>query len=170
MNSDSVIDLLITLLLGATTGGAAVFLLIRNKLKSADPAGLRRVALLEQVAQHIGRVAYVFGKYTSLVSEIGPRTGRMSARQERELDDISNQLVAVYEEAAIAESKLLLLGEQRLEKALKLYTAKMAQFRKQVYPGRYHNAEDAARLQREVVDMRDQFYNILSERYDQKIT
>lgn len=163
------IDLAIALLIGAIAGGTAVFLLVRDKLRGQDSGDrVRGVELLEQVAGHVGKVSYVFGKYASLVAEIGPRAERMSARQERELDELSEALVAIYEEVSVAESKLLLLGEQRLEKALRLYTAKMAQFRKQIYPGRYQQAEEATRLKKEVNDMREQFYNILSERYDQK--
>lgn len=169
MNLANIFDLLIALLIGSIIGGTVVFMLLRDKLKSTGDSGLaKRVEILEQVAAHVGKVSYVFGKYASLVSEIGPRTERMSARQERELDALSESLVDVYEEVSIAESKLLLLGELRLEKALKLYTAKMAQFRKQIYPGRYRNAEEASQLKKEVNEMREQFYNNLSDRYDLK--
>lgn len=169
MDASLIINALIALLLGASLGAAAVFFLLKDKLNSPDlSANLRSIGLLEQVAEHVGKVSHVFSKYASLVSEIGPRPERMSAKQQRELEDLSNELVRVYEEVSIAESKLLLLGEQRLEKALKLYTAKMAQFRKQVYPGRYQNTDDAANLRKEVTQMREQFYSILSERYDQK--
>lgn len=169
MDSSVFIDIVIALLIGAVAGGAVVFLLLKDRLQAQDSGErVRGIELLEQVAEHVGKVSYVFGKYASLVTEIGPRAERMSARQERELDDLSEALVSIYEEASVAESKLLLLGEQRLEKALRLYTAKMAQFRKQVYPGRYQQAEESTRLKKEVNDMRDQFYSILSERYDQK--
>lgn len=169
MNLTNLTDLFIALVVGAIVGGNAIFLLLRDKLKARENAPqLRRVDILEQVAQHVGKVNYVFGKYASLVNEIGPRAERMSARQQQELEELSQDLVAVYEEISVAESKLLLLGELRLEKALKLYTAKMAQFRKQVYPGRYQNNNDVAVLKKELGEMRDQFYHHLSERYDQK--
>jgi hypothetical protein len=77
--------------------------------------------------------------------------------------------INMLEQVAIAESKLLLLGEQKLEKALKLYTTKMAQFRKQIYPGRFNSIEEASGLKKEVSQMREQFYNVLSQRYDQRI-
>ena len=167
MDNTALIESIITLLLGAIFGALIVYYSMRDKLRVLQEAHTgRRIAMLEQVAQHIGKVSHVFRKYSSLVTEIGPKTERMSARQERELDDLSNQLVEVYEQATIAESKLLLLGEQRLEKALKLYTGKMAQYRKQIYPGRYNAAEEANKLRNEVSGMRDQFYVILSERYD----
>lgn len=170
MNNAALINAIIILLLGATLGGVAVFYLMKEQLKQLQQASTsRRISLMEQVAQHAGKVSHVFSKYSSLVSEIGPRTERMSARQERELNELSTELVDVYEQAAIAEAKLLLLGEQRLEKALKLYTGKMAQYRRQIYPGRYQQVDQASKLRKEVAEMRDQFYNILSERYDQKL-
>lgn len=169
MNLTNLTDLFIALAVGAIVGGSGMFLLFRDKLKSRDDSALRRrIDILEQVAQHVGKVNYVFGKYASLVNEIGPRAERMSTRQQQELEELSQDLVSVYEEISVAESKLLLLGELKLEKALKLYTAKMAQFRKQVYPGRYQNGNDVAGLKQEVADMREQFYHHLSERYDQK--
>ena len=163
-----IFDTVITLILGALFGAAAMFYAIKDKLEQQKKStSARRVSLLEEVAQHIGKVSHVFGKYTSLVAEVGPNAGRMSAKQERELEDLSNQLVEVYEEVSIAESKLLLLGEKKLEKALKLYTGKMALFRKQFYPGRYTSTDDLSTGKKDTTAMREQFYDILSERYDQ---
>lgn len=169
MNNIDIFSTIIIFITGAIFGAAAVFYSIKDKLKQQQAAGSqRRIALLEQVAQHIGKVSHVFSKYSSLVNGIGTKAERMSAKQAQELDALSNELVEVYEEVSVAESKLLLLGEQRLEKALKLYTAKMAQFRKQIYPGRYSNVDEANQLKQEVSKMREQFYDILSQRYDQK--
>lgn len=163
------LDSAIMLILGAAFGGIAVFVSLKDKLKQQRQAlSSRRIILIEQVAQHVGKVSHVFSKYASLVTDIGPKAERVSPRQQQELDDLSNQLVEIYEEVSIAESKLLLLGEQRLEKALKLYTSKMAHFRKQIYPGRYSSPEEAAKVRKEVSQMKEQFYDILSERYDQK--
>lgn len=170
MDNLNIISTAITFLLGLALGGWAMYTNVKDKLKEQQLAlSGRRVGLLEQVAQHIGKVSHVFSKYSSLVNDIGPKGQRISAKQEKELEDLSNQLVNVYEEVSIAESKLLLLGEQKLNKALKLYTAKMAQYRKQIFPGRYTSAEEANQLKQEVTQMREQFYDILSQRYDQKL-
>ncbi len=45
----------------------------------------------------------------------------------------------------------------------------MAQYRRQIYPGRYQNTEEASALRKEVADMKTQFYDILSERFDQRL-
>ncbi len=162
-----IFDTLIKISLGACFGALLVFYVMRDKIdKQCRSNTMRRILLLEEVAQHVGKVSHVFGKYTALVNEVGPNSERMSMKQEQELEQLSSQLVDVYEQVSMAEAKLLLLGEKRLEKALKLYTAKMAQFRRQYYPGRYSSAEQAGQLKQETSQMREQFYNVLSERYD----
>jgi len=170
MDSIDIIDLFVKFGLGAIFGGSAVYFTIKDRLdKQKKYNAGRRVNLLEDVAQHVGKVSHVFGKYATLVMEVGPNAGRMSVKQERELEELNNDLVEVYQEIAIAESKLLLLGEKKLDKALKIYTGKMAQFRKQFYPGRYTSTEDLNTNKKETSAMREQFYDILSERYDQII-
>lgn len=167
MDNTTIVSTGISLLLGMSFGALAMFYSTKEKLKKYRQANAsRRIGMLEQVAQHVGKVSHTFSKYSSLVSEIGPLTGGISVKQGAELEDLSSDLVSVYEEISIAESKLLLLGEKRLEKAMKLYTAKMAQYRKKIYPGRYSNSEEASTIKKDIISMKDQFYNILSERYD----
>ena len=171
MNTMDLVFLLLSFLLGITVGVIALYYSLKDRLQRNQQIMLeRRFDQLEQVARHVGKVSHVFSRYVSLASEIGPRTDRMTSGQEKELEDLSNQLVEVYEEVSIAESKLLLLGEQKLEKALKLYTATMAKFRKQIYPGRYQNTEELSQLKKEVAHMREQFYDVLSQRYDSKLS
>tara|TARA_B110000902_G_scaffold59501_1_gene69784 strand:+ start:834 stop:1349 length:516 start_codon:yes stop_codon:yes gene_type:complete len=170
METSTVLETVFIFISGTGFGGLALYLYMKEKLqKLHNQTAFRRINMLEQVAQHAGKVSHVFSRYASLVTEIGISRDRMSPGQKKELDELSTQLVDVYEEVAIAESKLLLLGEQKLEKALKLYTTKMAQFRKQIYPGRFNSIEEASRLKKEVSEMREQFYNVLSQRYDQRI-
>ncbi|MFT7128397.1 MAG: hypothetical protein ACI89U_000504 [Gammaproteobacteria bacterium] len=167
MDNATIISTGISLLLGMSFGALAMFYSTKEKLKKYQQANSsRRIGMLEQVAQHVGKVSHTFSKYSSLVNEIGPQAEGISVRQGAELEDLSSDLVSVYEEISIAESKLLLLGEKRLEKAMKLYTAKMAQYRKKIYPGRYSNSEEANTIKKDIISMKDQFYNILSERYD----
>lgn len=171
MDTFSIISSAVTFLLGVSAGALAVFYLSRGKMDRYKQAhSQRRISMLEQVAQHVGKVSHTFSKYASVVSDIGPKTDRITSKQTAELEELSNELVAVYEEISIAESKLLLLGEKRLEKAMKLYTVKMAQFRKQIFPGRYAHSEDIGKMKKEVSSMREQFYDILSERYDRNNT
>lgn len=161
---------LIELIIGTAFGGLAVFFVLRERIKHYEKnIKLRRSTILEEVAAHIGKVSHVFSKYTSLLNEVGPTPDRMSPKQEKELEELSSQLVEVYEEVSIAEAKLLLLGEKTLQKALKLYTGKMAVYRKQFYPGRYTDQEDATKAKKELSNLRTQFYDILSQSYDQAL-
>ena len=162
------LQLLLQLGIGFLLGAAASYYLLRERLRQyQDGNALRKISLLEQVAQHVGKVTHVFSKYVSLVNDIGPRREKMTAKQERELEQLSQALVDVYEEISMAEAKLLLIAEKRLHKALTIYTANMAQFSKQFYPGRYSQEEDLATQRREISRLREQFYDTLSERYDQ---
>lgn len=162
------IETIVMLILGALFGGLAVYFSIREKLQLINEhKSQRRSTLLEEVAEHLGKVSHVYSKYASLINEIGPKADRMSIKQQKELEDLSSQLVEVFEQVSVADAKLLLLGEKRLQKSLKLYTGKMAQFRKQFYPGRYHNSEQTVAFKKELTTIRDQFYDTLSERYDE---
>jgi tRNA U34 5-carboxymethylaminomethyl modifying GTPase MnmE/TrmE len=162
-----ILETIIKILIGVAIGGSAVFFAMRDKLQQQERSRAhRRLAVLEEVSQHLGKVSHVFGKYASLVTEIGPQKERMSVKQQQELDALSNELVEVYEEVSIAEAKLLMLAEKRLEKAMKIYSSKMAQFRKQFYPGRYTVMEDLSAAKKDIAKMREQFYDVLSDRYD----
>ena len=82
---------------------------------------------------------------------------------------ISNnaELMEEFRKMAGAEDKLLMIGEKALEKTLKLYGAKIAQFRKQVYVGRQDISEqEIVQLKQEIGQLREQFYDILSHKYD----
>jgi len=60
-----------------------------------------------------------------------------------------------------------MLGEKTMEKTLRLYGAKIALFRKQVYVGRQDISEqEIAELKTSVMTLREQFYDLLSRRYD----
>lgn len=162
------IETIAMLILGAVFGGLSVFFTVKEKLRTIqEHQSQRRTTLLEEVAEHLGKITHVYSKYASLINEIGPKADRMSHKQQKELEELSTELVSVFEQVSVAESKLLLLGEKRLQKALKLYTGKMAQFRKQFYPGRYQNSEQTIAFKKELGTIRDQFYDTLSERYDE---
>ncbi|MGK0440930.1 MAG: hypothetical protein ACJA0N_000725 [Pseudohongiellaceae bacterium] len=162
------IETIAMLLLGTIFGGLSVYFTFKEKLRLIqEHQSQRRTTLLEEVAEHLGKISHVYSKYASLIIEIGPKAERMSVKQQKELDELSAQLVEVFEQVSIAESKLLLLGEKRLQKSLKLYTGKMAQFRKQFYPGRFHNIDQTTAFKKELATVRNQFYDTLSERYDE---
>jgi len=84
---------------------------------------------------------------------------------------VNQELVDEFKKLADAESKLLMLGEKTMEKTLRLYAAKIALFRKQVYIGRQDISEqEIAELKATILTLREQFYDLLSRRYDRLLT
>lgn len=166
----SVLDSFLGLIVGAVLGGLVIFLITNERLKKMQrQQQARRITMLESIAEHIGKAQHVISKYTAVIAEAGPKAERLTAKQQNELNSLSNELVEIYQEIAIAESKLLLLGEKHLEISLKVYSSKAAQFRKQYYPGRYTDSEQMNTARKELNQAREQFYDLLSQRYDTMI-
>ena len=161
------IDTIIKIGFGALLTGAWVFYHQRRQTRPVDPYWNRRMELLEAVAEQVGRVNHVFGKYAALVKDSHQFPDRVTAAQHNELNDVTNELVEAYGQMSSAEAKLALLGEKRLEKALKLYSARIAFFRNRFSDPRAQGGDpDLPTVRKEIGQMRDQFYDILSERFD----
>ncbi len=127
----------------------------------------KRIFLLEEISAEVGRVNHCFAKYSALVIESTRFGKRWPPARKQELDRINQQLVHDFEKLAAAEAKLLMLGEKTMEKTLRLYAAKIAFFRKQVYVGRQDISEqEIADIKQGIMKLREQFYDLLSRRYD----
>lgn len=127
----------------------------------------KRLQLLEQISADVGHVNHSFAKYSSLVIESTRFGKRWPPARRQELDRINAELVKEFERLAAAEAKLLMLGEKTMEKTLRLYAARIALFRKQVYVGREDITEqEIADLKTGIMTLREQFYDSLSRRYD----
>lgn len=127
----------------------------------------RRLEIFEEISASVGTVNHCFAKYSALVIE-STRFGKSwpSARK-LELDRVNEELVREFRKLADAEAKLLMLGEKTMEKTLRLYGAKIALFRKQVYIGREDiSDQEIADLKSAILNMRERFYDLLSKRYD----
>ncbi|RYZ80722.1 MAG: energy transducer TonB, partial [Moraxellaceae bacterium] len=80
---------------------------------------------------------------------------------------INEILVKEFDQLADAEAKLLMLGEKTMEKTLRLYASRIALFRKQVYVGRTDiSDQEISELKIGIMKLREQFYELLSKRYD----
>ncbi|MEC8427838.1 MAG: energy transducer TonB, partial [Pseudomonadota bacterium] len=127
----------------------------------------RRMEILEDVSGNVGNVNHIFAKYSSLVIESTRFGNRWPQARKDELTRVNTELVQEFKKMADAEAKLLMLGEKALEKTLRLYGARIAHFRKQVYVGRQDIGEqDIVALKQEIMKLREQFYDILSKKYD----
>lgn len=139
---------------------------------TSDSSGShRRLEILETVSSEVGNINHIFSKYSSLVIESTRFGQRWPQARRDELTEVNNELVSEFKKMADAEAKLLMLGEKALEKTLRLYGAKIAHFRKQVYVGRQDISEqDIVKLRQEILTLREQFYDILSKKYDRLLT
>ncbi len=140
----------------------------RDRQTSDKGSGRRRkINLLEEISSDVGHVNHSFAKYSALVIESTRFGKRWPPARKQELDRINSELVVEFKKLSSSEAKLLMLGEKTMEKTLRLYGAKIALFRKQVYIGRQDISEqEIAELKASIMTLREQFYDLLSRRYD----
>lgn len=139
----------------------------RQHTESAGSPQKRKISLLEEISSDVGQVNHSFAKYSALVIESTRFGKRWPIERKVELDKINRELVQEFHRLSSSEAKLLMLGEKTMEKTLRLYGAKIALFRKQVYVGRQDISEqEIADLKTGIMQLREQFYEILSRRYD----
>ena len=155
--------------LGALIAAVTAWVVLRRR--SAHPSSNsrdnRRLQILEDVSTQVGTVTHIFAKYSSLVVESIQFGDRWPQARRIELDSVNSELVAEFKKLAEAEAKLLMLGEKNLERSLRLYGAKIAVYRKQVYIGRKDiSLEQITALKNTIVQVREQFYDMLSRKYD----
>lgn len=133
---------------------------------SANTAN-RRLALLEEISAAVGNVNHCFARYSTLVIESTKFGNNWPSARKLELDKVNLELVTEFRKLADAEAKLLMLGEKAMERTLRMYGARIALFRKQVYVGRQDITEqEIADLKTSILALREQFYDLLSRRYD----
>lgn len=142
----------------------------RNHAHQEHVQGSRRLQLLEEIAGSVGKVNHCFAKYSSLVIESTRFGPKWPSARRLELERVNQDLVAEFQKLADAEAKLLMLGEKTMEKTLRLYGAKIALFRKQVYVGRQDiTDQEIADLKASIMALRERFYDLLSRRYDRLV-
>ena len=155
--------------LGAIIAAATAWVVLRrsNPQPVASARDNRRLQILEDVSTQVGTVTHIFAKYSSLVVESIQFGARWPQARRIELDSVNSELVAEFKKLAEGEAKLLMLGEKNLERSLRLYGAKIAVYRKQVYIGRKDiSLEQITALKNTIVQVREQFYDMLSRKYD----
>lgn len=164
------IDTTLKVALGALIAGMSLWL-SQYRLPVKGAKSNRRLEILEAISSDVGNVNHIFAKYSSLVIESTRFGSRWPPARKDELDKINSELVQEFRKMAGSEDKLLMLGEKALEKTLRLYGAKIAQFRKQVYVGRQDITEqEIVQLKQDILQLREKFYDILSHKYDRLLT
>ena len=161
------------------TGGlaSAVFCMawvyrLRTKGAFISERGRKKRELLEEVAEYVSGVHHVYKQYVALTAEFA-RAGEFWPKSRREeLKRVSENLAAEFRNLSKAESKLLLLGEKRLEKGLRAYGSKIVSMRRVVYPEKGSmSSQDLLSLEefaKEIAKLKEAFFESLSDRYSGK--
>ncbi|WP_049629269.1 hypothetical protein [Cellvibrio sp. pealriver] len=155
--------------LGALIAAVTAWVVLRRSApqQSNSLRDNRRLQILEEVSTQVGTVTHIFAKYSSLVVESIQFGERWPQARRIELESVNTELVAEFKKLAEAEARLLMLGEKNLERSLRLYGAKIAVYRKQVYVGRKDiSLEQITALKNAITQVREQFYDMLSRKYD----
>lgn len=162
------IDTLLKISLGSGITFASIWLYSR-KYQSTNAVSIsnRKLERLEAISASVGNVNHCFAKYSSLVIESTRFGSNWPSARKMELERVNTELVIEFKKLADAEAHLLMLGEKTMEKTLRLYGAKIALFRKQVYVGRQDiSDQDIADLKTSILTLREHFYDLLSRKYD----
>lgn len=131
----------------------------------------RRIEMLEEISAAVGNVNHCFAKYSALVIESTRFGANWPSPRREDLERTNAELVLAFKKLADAEAMLLMLGEKTMERTLRLYGVKIALFRKQVYMGRQDiSDQEISSLKVAVLTLREQFYDLLSRRYDRLLT
>lgn len=162
-----ILDTSIKVGLGALICGFCVWLSNKRPGEPTLKRNHRRLEILESVSLDVGNINHLFAKYSSLVIESIHYQGRWPQARRDELQKVNAELVKEFRKMAHAEANLLMLGEKNLETTLRLYGAKIAHFRKQVYTGRQDITEqEVINLKQDIAKLRETFYDLLSKKYD----
>ena len=170
MDSAIILQLLDTSIkvgIGALIASLLALTLFYRRQQRPINAEQRRLEILESISADVGTVSHVFAKYSALTVESIRFGQHWPVTRNEELEVVSNSLADEFSKLSRAESKLLMLGEKTLEKNLRLYGSKIAQFRRQVYVGRTDiKEEEIVAMKRDINLLREQFYDYLSKKYD----
>lgn len=152
--------------LGALIAALSTWFILRNQNQKTSREN-RRMQILEEVASQVGNITHSFAKYSTLVLESIQYIDRWPAARKQELEKISNELMLEFKQIADAQAKLLMLGEKNLELGLRVYSARMTAYTRQVYVGRRDlTPEQVNTLKQSIGEARDLFYELLSRKYD----
>lgn len=136
--------------------------------KERDEMETRR-QMLQQVAEQVGRVHLTYQQYLALVMEYSRMGSHWPENRRQELRKLTDELVLVFKELNTAQSTLLLLGEKKLEKALRVYGARIVAIRRLVtHEKNGFNGDDLVTLEenkREIQGLKEAFFDTLSNRF-----
>lgn len=152
-----------------TCGLAALVALRLRRSDVSEPEDQTRRALLESVAQNVSEVHHVYQQFLSLALEFSRQGQSWPTHRKEELRRVTDELVRVFRNLTEAEATLLLLGEKKLERALRVYGAKIVHLRRQIYAEKNtftgDDIQGLDQLRNDIARLRETFYDALSLRF-----
>lgn len=158
-----------SLTFGLATLMALVWLRLRTGgVQGSAPEQTRR-ALIESVAQNVSEVHHVYQQFLTMGMDYA-RNGRdWPVGRLEEFRRVTDELVTAFRHLTDAEATLLLLGEKKLERALRIYGAKIVHLRRQIYTDRRQFGSDDLQtldhLRQDIAELRETFFDALSQRF-----
>ncbi|WP_044620008.1 hypothetical protein [Gynuella sunshinyii] len=166
------LDTAIKVATGFLLGSVLLYLYLRRSgavaQRNRDDLDRRRL-LLQQVSDQVGKVHHVYQQYLSLVVEYSRMGVNWPEYRRKELRKKTEELVAVFQELNAAQATLLLLGEKKLERALRVYGARIVAMRRLVSAEKLEFSGDELNElddnKKEIQGLREAFYDSLSDRF-----
>lgn len=142
---------------------------VRKRGDNLSQTQQRRLSLLEKVAADVGRVHHQYQQFLVLALEFSRHGRHWPSSRRQELKKQADDLVEVFSALTEAESTLLLLGEKKLERALRVYGARIVSLRRLIHADKAEFSADDLQLMEElkkdISQWRDTFYDSLSTRF-----
>lgn len=166
-----IVDTAVKIGLGAAISGIATYVVTKYKYQSdtqlADSK--RRRDAIDQVAENTEEFSHICLNYWARILDWTRKNNagkKVNESLEEELVSIRKDLYASYKLLAIAESKLLLIGEKEAQKLLRDYGEEITKFYGSVYIGDHKVAiEEIESWRIKILAKREQVFNVLAKLY-----
>jgi len=171
-----VLDTAVKIGLGALISATATYLhsKYKDKADSAKEYEKRHRSLLEQVAEQAEQLNHVYLKYWALVIEwvrYNKNDKEWPEERRSELEVTKNELFVSFGALTSAESKLLLVGENKAYLKLRELGDAVVQFRRSFYVDKNSLTEsELDKKKSEIRELREELYKLLSSTYQTKVT
>lgn len=156
---------------GAVIAAFCTWYFLRRQAPLLPTRESRRMQVLDEVVSQVSSITHTFAKYSTLMQASVQDSGHWPPSRYRELDMISQELGAEFQRMVDAQAKLLMLGEKNLARILRVYSASMIAYTRQVnIRSRDLSTEQINHLKPAIQQAREHFYDVLSRKYDNLLT
>lgn len=166
-----IVDTAVKIGLGAAISGVATFAVTKYKYQSDKElaSAQRRRESLDQIAEHTEEFSHICLNYWARILDWTrkKKSGKnVNETIESELKRVRGELFSTYKLLAIAESKLLLLGEKNAQLLLRQYGEELTKFYGTVFIGEHGvSIEDIEKWRITILEKRELVFNELSKLY-----